>query len=135
MTANYAFLYVEDDPTSRIVMEMILKFNFAESCLTMFEDSTDFPNRLEKLPAKPDIIFLDIHMQPYSGFEMLKMIRGHEKYADCTVIALTASVMSEEIEQLEVSGFNGAIAKPLSREAFPRLIEKIIDGECIWHIN
>lgn len=135
MANDYVFLYVEDDATSRVVMEMLLKHNFAQSHLTMFEDSTDFPNRLQNLPARPDIIFLDIHMQPFTGFEMLKMIRAHEKFADCTVIALTASVMSEEIEQLEVSGFNGAIAKPLSREAFPKLIERIIDGECIWHIN
>src|SRR5688572_1507118 len=106
MSNNYVFLYVEDDSTSRIVMEMILKHNFAQAQLTMFEDSTDFPNRLQNLPSKPDIIFLDIHMQPYTGFEMLKMIRGNPTYADCTVIALTASVMSEEIEQLEVCGFN-----------------------------
>lgn len=135
MANNYVFLYVEDDPTSRIVMEMILKYNFADAGLTMFEDSTDFPNRLQTLPAKPDIIFLDIHMHPFTGFEMLKMIRDHQDYADCTVIALTASVMSEEIEQLEVCGFNGAIAKPLSRDAFPKLIERIIAGDCIWHVN
>ena len=134
MDDKFDFLYVEDDSTSRIVMEMILKHNFPSAHLTIYEDSTDFPQKLHKLAAKPDIIFLDIHMQPYTGFEMLKMIRAHEDYADCTVIALTASVMSEEVEQLEVSGFNGAIAKPLSREAFPRLIEKIMRGEAIWHV-
>ena len=135
MANNYVFLYVEDDHTSRIVMEMILKHNFENVGLTIFEDSTDFASRLQKLSARPDIIFLDIHMEPFTGFEMLKMIRVDKAYADCTVIALTASVMSEEIEQLEVSGFNGAIAKPLSRDIFPMLIKKIISGEAIWHVN
>jgi CheY-like chemotaxis protein len=135
MANDYVFLYVEDDPTSRIVMQMILKHRFASAALTIFEDSTDFETRLQNLPAKPDIIFLDIHMKPHSGFEMLDMIRQHPGYTDCTVIALTASVMNEEIEKLEVSGFDGAIAKPLSRDEFPVLVEKIMGGESIWFVN
>ena len=94
MATNSVFLYVEDDPTSRIVMQMILKHKFEDASLTMFEDSTDFETRLQNLPTKPTIIFLDIHMKPHTGFEMLRMIRRHPGYADCTVIALTASVMN-----------------------------------------
>jgi CheY-like chemotaxis protein len=130
---KYHFLYVEDDAISRTVMEMLV-MKFGEADLTLFEDSADFLTRLENLPSIPNIIFLDIHIKPYSGFDMLRMIRQHTKFADSIVIALTASVMSEEIEQLKIEGFNGAIAKPLDREKFPELIGQILSSKNIWHI-
>ena len=129
------FLYVEDDPTSRVVIDMILKHNFVGSETLVLADSSDFPAYLDKLPTKPDIIFLDIHVQPYGGFDMLDMIRKHPKYADCLVVALTASVMSEEVEQLEIAGFNSVIAKPINRQQFPTLLKRILNGETIWYTS
>jgi CheY-like chemotaxis protein len=135
MTEKHHFLYVEDDPTSRAVMDMLVRYWFADAMLTIFEDSTDFITRLEGLSPEPTIIFLDIHMQPYSGFDMLNMIQEHQSYAGSTVIALTASVMNEEVQQLEAAGFNGAIAKPLDREVFPELVEQILDGKTVWYVS
>jgi two-component system, cell cycle response regulator DivK len=135
MSVSRHFLYVEDDPTSRIVMEMLLRYSFEDAHLTILEDSRDFPQRLEALTAGLDVIFLDIHMTPYTGFEMLRMIRDSERYKGTTVIALTASVMSEEVDRLKTEGFNGVIAKPLDREAFPKLMERILNGQAVWHIN
>ena len=135
MTDKYHFLYVEDDPTSRAVMEMLVRYWFADAELTIFEDSTDFITRLEALSSEPTIIFLDIHMQPYTGFEMLNMIQQHQGYTGSTVIALTASVMNEEVQQLEAAGFSGAIAKPLDREVFPELVAHILNGKTVWHVS
>lgn len=129
------FLYVEDDETSRMVMEVLLPYWEHESDLVVFEDSQDFISRLEALTPQPDVIFLDIHVSPYSGFEMLEMIRQHPALQDKIVIALTASVMNEEIDNLMSAGFDGAIAKPLNREAFPQLLSRICDGDTVWHIN
>jgi len=129
------FLYVEDDETSRMVMEALLPYWDHDSELTVFEDSTDFMDKLETLSPEPDIIFLDIHMKPHTGFEMLEMIRNHADYQAKTVIALTASVMNEEIAELRSAGFDGAIAKPLNRQAFPNLLTQICSGETVWHVN
>jgi CheY-like chemotaxis protein len=82
----------------------------------------------------PDFIFLDIQMKPFSGFEILKMIRETEEYADIPVIALTASVMNEEIEMLRKAGFNSVIAKPLDQQTFPRILEDIMHGKEIWKV-
>lgn len=129
------FLYVEDDETSRMVMEVLLPYWDHASDLVLFENSENFISRLESLSPRPDVIFLDIHVSPYTGFEMLEMIRKHPALNDVTVIAVTASVMSEEINNLMSAGFNGAIAKPLDREAFPELLSRICDGESVWHVN
>ena len=127
-------LYVEDDGTSREVMEIILQYNLEHVDYAIFEDSTDFEARLKRLPRKPTLIFLDIHLQPYSGFELLQMIRSQPEYRNATIVALTASVMNEEIEELERAGFDCAIAKPIKHDVFPGIIQRIINGERIWYI-
>lgn len=130
---SYHFLYVEDDEISRTVMEMLI-ISIGDIQLTTFEDSYDFLERVKKLPNQPNVIFLDIHMKPYSGFEMLAMLREYPPLQDAKVIALTASVMNEEIAELRAHGFDGAIAKPLDREVFPDLVRQILAGQVVWHI-
>jgi CheY-like chemotaxis protein len=65
---------------------------------------------------------------------MLQMIREDTVYCDTKVVALTASVMNEEVERLRTSGFDGAIGKPISLSAFPIVIERILKGESIWQV-
>ena len=115
-------------------MEMLLVRDLGYENLTIFKNSEDFIARLEALPAVPDVIFLDIHMKPYNGFDMLRMLRAHDGYRQVTVIALTASVMNEEVDMLEEAGFDGCIAKPIDGDDFPELLETILNGEQVWNI-
>ncbi len=131
---DLAFLYVEDDPLSRQVMQTLIERVMGYKHLYMFEDSRDFRARWLGLPHRPALIFLDIHMQPLSGFDLLQIIRTVPSNPPTLVIALTASVMSEEVEKLKQAGFNGAIAKPLSLDTFPGLVRRILSGEAVWHI-
>jgi CheY-like chemotaxis protein len=133
-THHVSFLYVEDDPLSREVMQLLMENVLGLNRLVIFEDSRDFMARLRALPNQPDVILLDVHVKPYDGFEMLQMLRLDLAYQQKQVIALTASVMSEEVRQLRESGFNGTIAKPLSVSTFPALVAQIMRGEAVWHI-
>ena len=63
------------------------------------------------------------------------MLRADPNYSGAIVIALTASVMNEEIELLQQSGFDGAIGKPIDVDVFPDLIQRILDGEKVWHVS
>jgi len=128
-------LYVEDDSRSRRVMKMMLVNRLQLPYVTIFEDSEDFLARVEALDPKPDLIFLDIHVDPYDGFEMLAMLRDSDTFADTTVVALTASVMNEEVNQLKESGFDGCLAKPIDSDTFPEVLSLIAQGETIWHIT
>jgi len=129
------YLYIEDDPMSREIMRIIIENGVGSLNLTIFEDSKDFIGRVSRLENRPNIILLDIHVAPHDGFEMLKMLRQNEQFAHAKIIALTASVMNEEVEQLREAGFDGAIAKPLSIQTFPDLIQRVITGETVWHIS
>ncbi len=134
MIQNPVFLYVEDEPFSRTVMEMLLVRALGYQNLTVLSSSDQFIERIEELPQPPDVIFLDIHMQPHDGFAMLSMLRERAVYQNVRVIAVTASVMNEEVQMLRRAGFDGAIAKPIDQIAFPQLIRSILDGEEVWNI-
>jgi CheY-like chemotaxis protein len=134
MLHNPIFLYVEDEALSRMVMGMLMVRGLGFKNLTIFEDSEQFMERVEALPQKPDVFFLDIHIKPHSGFEMLTMLRQHPDYWNARVIALTASVMNEEVQMLKEAGFDGAIAKPIDQLVFPDLLNQVLEGEEVWNI-
>lgn len=129
-----AILYVEDDPQSRIIMEVLLVEAMGLQNVTMFSESSDFLKRVHALNPKPDLIFLDIHVRPHTGFEMLAMLRDDPAFRETPVLALTASVMNEEVVKLRTSGFSGVIAKPIDQDLFPQLMQRVLDGEELWRV-
>lgn len=130
---NPVILYVEDEVRSRRVMQMMAA-SLDITHLTIFDDSSDFEARVQKLDPQPDIIFLDIHVLPTDGFGLLKLLRAMPQYEKTAIVAMTASVMSEEIHQLRTSGFDGCIAKPIDIDTFPDSLRRICAGEQVWRI-
>lgn len=127
-------LYVEDDAASRSILRLFQRMNPELMKLTVWEDSQQFEERLLALAPQPDLILLDIHVKPSTGFEMLIMARKHSNFDRVPVVALTASVMNEEIELLQKAGFQGVIAKPLKLEEFPVVVEHIMAGQKTWYV-
>lgn len=132
---DYCYLYVEDDANSREVLGMIMDLVMGVEQVVFFEDSADFTARLAALPCQPDVILLDVNIAPHNGFEMLAAIRADRRYDAVHVLALTASVMSDEIDRLRSSGFDGAIAKPVSLSTFPNMIAQVLNGGSVWHVS
>ena len=128
------FLYVEDDPHSREVVQMILTKVMGYTQIHFFENSEDFLNRLNSLPQVPDVIFLDIQIRPMNGYEVLALLRTNPIYDTVKVIALTASVMVQDVARLQAAGFDGLIGKPIAHKVFPRLLKDVFEGEPVWYI-
>ena len=135
MDVEHNFLYVEDDPLSQEALKLVLTRVMQVENMWTFDSSENFIDRVKALPALPDVFLLDIHVKPHTGFEMLEMIQAQPELTNAIAIALTASVMNEEIDMLRTSGFNGAIGKPIQVATFPGVIERIISGESLWHIT
>lgn len=127
-------VYVEDDEASIAVMKAIVERVMKLQTLHVLQSRADFLEQVKQLDVMPDLFLFDIQMKPYDGFELLSMLRNDPEFDGSKVVALTASVMSEEVARLKRRGFDGAIAKPLDIDLFPHLIAKIIDGVNIWHI-
>lgn len=135
MNQQLTVLYVEDDPQSRTVMKLLLAGRMGLEHVTILLDSADFSARVQQLTPPPNLIFLDIHVEPFDGFEMLRQLRALPQFAHTPIVALTASLMNEEVHQLRASGFDGCLAKPLDVQTFPALIARILAGEKIWRIT
>jgi CheY-like chemotaxis protein len=115
-------------------MKMIVERIMGWESLYVLQNSANFIEWTTQIGVVPDLFLLDIQMEPYDGFELLSMLRGNPRFGASKVIAVTASVMSEQVARLKQSGFDGAIAKPLSIDVFPGLLEKVLTGESVWHI-
>lgn len=135
MLSDSSFVYIEDDPLSREIMHVILADMMGVQHITIFDDTHDIMARMAQVTPTPDYILLDIHIDPLNGFEVIRLIRADAHYQNTKVIALTASVMNDEIENLRQSGFDGAIGKPLNAQLVPSLFERIAQGEAVWHIE
>lgn len=73
-----------------------------------------------------DVILMDLQMPEMDGFETARAIRGMPSpIADLPILALTASVMPEQIAAAHAAGMNGHIGKPLSRPALLAALSKV----------
>lgn len=133
MNDKPVILYVEDEVFNRKVMNLMAAYLDLPR-IVIFEDSVDFLARAERLDPQPDIVFLDIDVKPLHGFEMIKLLRESRRFDGIPILAMTASVLNEEIYQLRLAGFNGCIAKPVDIDHFPEALERILAGEEVWEI-
>jgi CheY-like chemotaxis protein len=132
--AEHVILYVEDDPRSREVLELIMKNVMRLRQFYIFEDSSDFLTRFRSLPIRPDLLLVDIQIAPFSGYDVLDMVRRESGSSTLKVIALTASVTVQEVQALKRAGFDGLIGKPIKGRIFPELITKILNNESVWMV-
>lgn len=128
------FAYIDDDTASRLVMEILLQKRLGYEHVHIYPDSTDFIERLEALDPPPTVFLLDIHVAPHDGFEMLARLREHPRFQGAVMVALTASVMAEEVWKLREAGFDSMLAKPVQQAIFPELLDRIMKGEKIWRL-
>lgn len=131
---DLSVLYVEDDPLSREVMQVLLVDSLGLQDVSIFADSRDFLARLHNITPRPQLILLDIHVLPLSGFQMLQFIRQDPLFAGVPVVAMTASVMNEEVQLLRQAGFDGVFAKPVDIDHLPSQLARILQGESLWQI-
>jgi PAS domain S-box-containing protein len=74
-----------------------------------------------------DLILMDVQMPVMDGLEATRRIRDEERTRGqrTPVVALTANVLSEDIERCLASGMDAYLAKPFERETLLALIERL----------
>ena len=73
---------------------------------------------------KPALILMDIQLPGMSGIEALKALRAAPATAAIPVVAITASVMQQDRQQIMSAGFNGFIEKPINLRNFLETVQK-----------
>lgn len=71
----------------------------------------------------PDLILMDIQLPGMDGIEALNVLRNDRTTAALPVVAITASVMKADREQIMRAGFDGFIEKPITVRSFLEVVE------------
>ncbi|MDH5766896.1 MAG: response regulator [Gammaproteobacteria bacterium] len=106
-------LYVEDNPAN---LDLICSFLGAYKNISMISamSAEDGLSILDEV--LPDLILLDINLPGISGIELLKQLKTNVKTKHIPVLAMTASVMLQDIEDGFSSGFDDYLTKPVDLE-------------------
>jgi CheY-like chemotaxis protein len=133
--SGYRYLYVEDEPLNREVMQTLLLEVIGVGELITFADSADFIARLKALDPLPDFVLLDVQVAPHDGHAMLAMIRADDATKHLKTLAVSAGLMPHRLAQYRAAGFDGVIAKPLDMMTFPDIIRRLEGGESVWQVE
>ena len=75
----------------------------------------------------PVLILMDIGLPGMSGFEALKRLRASSATAGIPVIAVTASVMTQDHQKIIAAGFDGYQRKPIDIDEFLEAVRGTIE--------
>lgn len=81
-------------------------------------------NRKEIGEKQFDLIFMDIHMPEMDGIEAAKEI--HKLNVGIPIVAMTANVMSSDMEVYRESGMNDCVGKPFTSQELWRCLKKYL---------
>ncbi|WP_342647043.1 PAS domain S-box protein [Mucilaginibacter sp. CSA2-8R] len=108
---NINVLVVDDNQINRLLINKVLKkwgiqAEFAENGLDAVEKVTT--------KADYDVVLMDIHMPVMGGLEATGVIRSkkEEYFKNLPIIALTASMLNNQLGEIKESGMNDFILKP-----------------------
>ena len=71
----------------------------------------------------PQLILMDIQLPAMNGIEALKALRAEPGTAGIPIVAITASVMQSDRQEIMSAGFDGFIQKPITVRDFMNVVE------------
>jgi len=77
---------------------------------------------------KPSLILMDIQLPGMSGVDALKALRAAPETAGIPVVAVTASVMQQDRQQIMRAGFDGFVEKPINLRKFLDTVQQALAG-------
>ena len=118
-------IIIDDDATARLIVSKLCN---KVSSLTVLEE---FSNAIEAIKYlntnEVDVIFLDIHMPTFSGFDFIQTLKNPPK------IILTTSDKNFALEAFEYPSVVDYLLKPIQQARFEKAVQKLanfsIQGE------
>ena len=123
MVAKADILIVEDHPTMREAMRLILEHEGFE-----IREASDGATALSMVRDRhPDLMFLDLNIPGASGADVLTELKADPATTDIRVIIVTAT--GEEGREFVLSlGADEYFTKPFSPTALLRTVERVLEG-------
>ena len=77
--------------------------------------------------SQPALILMDIQLPGMNGIEALKVLRADPITQKIPVIAVTASVMTQDSQDIMAAGFNGYQRKPIEIKGFLDEVRRLLE--------
>ena len=120
---NMQILVVDDYNTMLRILKNLLKqlgFNNVDQAM-------DGAEALQKLNASAfDFIISDWNMEPMTGIELLRQVRGNEKLKHIPFIMITAESKTENVIAAQQAGVSNYIVKPFNAETLKGKMASVI---------
>jgi signal transduction histidine kinase/DNA-binding response OmpR family regulator len=121
---NTHILVVEDSRAIRFLVNEIL--SSLGMRVTVANDGQDALPRLREHGSDFDAVLMDIQMPNMDGIECTRAIRNDPSLAAVPIIAMTASLVGPQRDEIMAAGANAVLSKPLNRDPLIRcLLEHI----------
>ena len=122
--ANERILIVEDNERNRKLVRDTLQLKGYE---TIEAETGEDGVRLarERMPA---LVLMDIQLPGIDGIAALGQLRADDATRAIPVVAVTASVMSQDRQKIMAAGFDAYQPKPISVKELLETIRRLLDA-------
>ncbi len=121
--ANELILVVEDNEKSRKLVRDVLTFKGYE---VIDAETGEEGVRLAQ-KRRPSLILMDIRLPGIDGIEALGQLRAEPATREIPVLAMTASVMTEDRQKVMDAGFDAFQSKPIKVKDFVTAVAQLLE--------
>jgi two-component system, cell cycle response regulator DivK len=121
--ANELVLIVEDNEKNRKLVRDSLQYKGYQ---TVEAETGEDGVRLAR-ERRPALVLMDIQLPGISGIEALRQLRADPETRRIPVIAITASVMTQDRQKIMAAGFDGFQGKPISVKELLESVRRIVE--------
>lgn len=110
-------IIIDDDAVARMLVSKLSENHTKIDVVAQFENAIDAIKYLNE--NEIDLVFLDIHMPTFSGFDFMKTLKTSPR------IILTTSDKNFALEAFEYKNVVDYLVKPIAKERFEKAIIKL----------
>lgn len=130
-----AVLYVEDEETDALLMQMAFERSAPGSALHVVSDGKAAMDYLSGKGAYgdrntyplPALVLLDLNLPVLSGFDVLRWMRGPGNFAALPIVIFSSSARERDRETARDLGATDYVEKPTSIGRFSELVRSLRD--------
>ena len=121
--AGALILIVEDNDKNRKLVRDVLTFKG----YGVIETETGEEGVQLTRERSPRLVLMDIRLPGIDGVEALRRLRAEETTREIPIMAMTASVMSEDRQKIMAAGFDGYQSKPINVTDFVAAVAQLLE--------
>ena len=121
----HLILIIEDNALNRKLVRDVLQ---AKGYRTLESETAEEGVRLAR-EHQPALVLMDIQLPGMNGIDALGVLRADPATQAIPVIAVTASAMTQNRQQIMAAGFDGYQPKPINVAAFLEAVRQTIERE------